>query len=260
MSNSDDSDHEPLSKDLDPGSDVPLEVASNSSNRQRMSARLASRSGSCTAEADFLIARLQQQGISSAPGLPLSQLRELSDQVSGAVPQTMPAVPVSSPERSGQGRGRSRGGRRTRKSSPPGARPSKKSTPSQAHQPGSIANQPLTDGSLASSLQSLASSMLSIDARLQFMENVSAGASTSSAIRAVLPASVPPGFMPGQVFPHPQVVAPSHSLTSALSAPPSGRPYISQAANISSWLGLKILEGKDINLISLSLSRYTRSE
>ena len=95
--------------------------------------------------------------------------------------------------------------------------------------------------------------MLFIDARLQSMENVSAEASTSSANRAVFPASVPPGFMPVQGFSHPQVVAPSHSLVSALPARPSGRPYIPQFANISSRLRSKILEGKDINLVSLIL-------
>ena len=248
MSNSDDSISEPSSEVLDPGSDVPVEEASISLRQRRQSTRVASRRGSGTAEADFLIAHLLQQGISSAPGLPLSQLRELSDQVSGAVPQNVPAASVRSPGSPGRGRGHSRGGKRSRKSSPPGARPPKKSTPSQARQPGSTANQPLTDHSLASSLQSLASSMLLIDAHLQSMENISAGASTSAAIRAVFPAPVPPG----QVAPHFQV-APSHSLASALPAPPSGRPFISHAANISSRLRSKILEGKDINLVSLIL-------
>ncbi|XP_010774836.1 uncharacterized protein [Notothenia coriiceps] len=95
------------------------------------------------------------------------------------------------------------GGKRSKKASPPGACSAKKSSTPQARssaaqqpsavqpsaaQPGSSGTQPLFDGSLVNTLQSLAS-----------------------------------------------------------------RPYIPQAANISSRLRAKILDGKDINLVSLIL-------
>nr|XP_033936301.1 putative protein TPRXL [Pseudochaenichthys georgianus] len=242
MSNSDSSEDLPFSKDLDPISDTLSEEASNSANHRRSSSRLSARSGSRSAEAEFLVAHLQKQGIT--PDLLLSQLRELSDQASGAVSQPRPAAPASSPPGRGRGRARGRGGKRLKKASPPGARPAKKSSTPQAHssgalqpstaQPGSSGTQPPFDSRLANTLQSLASSMLFIDARLQSMERGQAGASTSSAAP------------PGQDFT-------SYSLASALPAPLSGRPYIPQAANISSRLRAKILDGKDINLVSLIL-------
>ena len=45
----------------------------------------------------------------------------------------------------------------------------------------------------------------------------------------------------------------SHSLASAIPAPSIGRPYIPFAANISPRLRQKILQGKDVNLVSLIL-------
>ncbi|XP_034057253.1 uncharacterized protein LOC117536475 [Gymnodraco acuticeps] len=247
MSNSDSSEDLLFSKDLDPVSDTLSEEASNSVNHRRSSSRLSARSGSRSAEAEFLVAHLKKQGITPAPDLLLSQLREQSDQASGAVSQPRPAAPASPP---GRGRGRARGGKRPKKASPPGAHSAKKSSTPQAHssgaqqpstaQPGSSGTQPPFDGRLANTLQSLASSMLLIDARLQSMERGQAGASTSSA------APLGQDFTSGSV-------APSYSLASALPAPPSGRPYIPQAANISSRLRAKILDGKDINLVSLIL-------
>nr|XP_010778599.1 PREDICTED: uncharacterized protein LOC104953359 [Notothenia coriiceps] len=198
MSNSDNLDHEPSLEVFGPGS-APFSGLSS--------------------EADFLIARLLQQGIPTAPGLALSQLRELSDQVSSIAPQSGAAAPVSSPERSGRGRGRSRGGKKGRKSSPPGSRPPPKSTPSQARQAGSVSNTPLMESSVAGSLQSLASSMRAIDARLQALEDSITGTSTSAALRAALSASVR-GCR----------VRVSHAFQQA-----------------------KILEGKDVNLLSLIL-------
>ncbi|XP_071060142.1 uncharacterized protein [Pseudochaenichthys georgianus] len=249
MPNSDSSEDLPFSKDLDPISDTLSEAASNSVTHRRSSSRLSARSGSRSAEAEFLIAHLQKQGITPAPDLLLSQLRDLADQASGAVSQPRPAAPASPPGR-GRGRARGRGGKRLKKASPPGARPAKKSHTLQVHssgaqqpstaQPGSSGTQPPFDSRLANTLQSLASSMLLIDARLQSMEKNQAGASTSLA--------APPGqdFTTG-------AIAPVYTLTSALPAPLSGRPYIPQAANISSRLRAKILDGKDINLVSLIL-------
>ncbi|KAL3060952.1 hypothetical protein OYC64_009210 [Pagothenia borchgrevinki] len=197
MSNSDYSENELFQEDLDHGCDVLPEIASTSSSYRRTSTRLVSRSGSRTAEADLLTSQLQQQGISPAPGLPLSQLRELSDQVSGVVPQLRPAAPTGSPGRPGRGHG----GKRTRKASPPGAHPSKKKTSSpgcpNAYEPGSTLSQPPIDNSLANTLQSLANSMQIIDARLQSLERASAGASTSSTTSATLSAMALPGFVPG---------------------------------------------------------------
>nr|XP_033965474.1 putative protein TPRXL [Pseudochaenichthys georgianus] len=231
MSNSDSSEDLPFSKDLDPVSDTLSEEASNSANHRRSSSRLSARSGSRSAEAEFLVAHLQKQGITPAPDLLLSQLRELSDQASGAVSQPRPAAPASPPGR-GRGCARGRGGKRLKKASLPRARPAKKkisSTP-QAHssgaqqpstaQPGSSGTQPPFDSRLANTLQSLASSMLLIDARLQSMERGQAGASTSSA--------APPGqdFTSG-------TIAPSYSLASVLPAPLSvlaGRPTRGQFA------------------------------
>nr|XP_033958140.1 uncharacterized protein LOC117460704 [Pseudochaenichthys georgianus] len=95
--------------------------------------------------------------------------------------------------------------------------------------------------------------MLLIDARLQAMDKGPIGASTSSANWASVPASLPTGFMPGLGGFPPQIIAPPHSLASALPAPHSGRPHIPQSAHISSRLRAKILEGKDINLVTLIL-------
>lgn len=234
MSNSDYPENELYQEDLHHGSDVLPEVASTSSSYRRTSTRLVSRSGSRTAEADLLTSQLQQQqGISPAPGLPLSQLHELSDQVSGVFPQLMPAAPAGSHGRPGRGRR----GKRTRKGSPPEAHPSKKKTSSpacpNAYEPRSTLSQPPIDNSLANTLQSLANSMQIIDTRLQSLERASAGASTSSPTSATLSAMALPGFVPGQAPTFPHIVASPHSLASALPAPPSGRPYIPQAANIS---------------------------
>ena len=259
MSNSDYSENKLFQEDLDPGSDVQPEVASTSSSYRRTSTRLASRSGPRTAEADLLTSQLQQQGISPAPGLPLSQGRELLDQVSVVVPQPMPAAPAGSPGRPARERGRGCGGKRKRKrkSGPPGAHPSKQKTSSPArpnvYQTVSTLSQPPIDNSLANTLQSLANSMQIIDARLQSLERASAGASTSSTTRAAHSAMALPGFMPDQAPTFPHTEASPHSLASAIPAPPSGRPYIPQAANIPPRLRSKILEGNDINLVSLIL-------
>ena len=101
------------------------------------------------------------------------------------------------------------------------------------------------ESSVAGSPQTPASSMIAIDARLQAPENSVSGASTSAALRAALPAPVPPG----QGVPRIPVIAP-YSLASALSAPPSGKPFFFQAANISSRLKVEILVGKDVILLS----------
>ncbi len=61
-----------------------------------------------------------------------------------------------------------------------------------------------------------------------------------------------PASMFNQPFTFTQQAA-QHSVTSAIPAPPLGRPYIPQAANISAGLRSKILQGKDINLVSLTL-------
>ena len=105
---------------------------------------------------------------------------------------------------------------------------------------------------MASALQSLDSSIRAIDARLQAIEDSGTGASTSVALRAALAAPVPLGFS-GQGVPRIPAAAHPYSLASALPAPPAGRPFISQAANISTRLRSKILEGKDVNLLSLIL-------
>lgn len=197
MSSSDFSENDPFQEDPDPGPDMLADTASTSSSYRRTSIRLLARSGAAsrTAEAELLTSQLQQQGIVPAPGLPLSQLRELSDQVPLVAPQPMPAAPAGLSDRPGCGRGRGRGGKRTRKSSPPAAPPSKKTTPSQprpiADQPVSTFNQPYMDNSLANTLQSLADSMQRIDTRLQSLERVSAEASTSATTRAVLSAMAP---------------------------------------------------------------------
>ncbi|XP_034086278.1 uncharacterized protein LOC117555511 [Gymnodraco acuticeps] len=222
MSTTEGSDNEAFPQDLDPDSDIPPGVSSISSSQWRTSSRLASRGESRTAEADFLISHLRRQGISAAPDLPLSQLRKLSDQVPGAASQPRAAAPANSPanspERPERGRGRSRGGKRTRKRSPPQARPEKKrkSNFPQSHpSAGQLGSLGNQDDSLANTLKNLASSMRGINAHLQAMDKGSARASTSSANWGDAPAQ---GLRPGQ-----------------------------------GQLRAKILERKDVNLVSLIL-------
>ena len=210
MSSSDFFENDPFQEDPDPGPDMLADTASTSSSYRRTSIRLLARSGAAsrTAEAELLHSQLQQQGIVPAPGLPLSQLRELSDQVPLVAPQPMPAAPAGLSDRPGCGR--RRGGKRTIKSSPPAAPPSKKTTPSHARpiadQPVSTFNQPYMDNSLANTLQSLADSMQRIDTRLQSLERVSAEASTSATTRAVLSAMAQPVLTPGQALPVPHTL------------------------------------------------------
>lgn len=56
-----------------------------------------------------------------------------------------------------------------------------------------------------------------------------------------------------QSFSFTLIQAAQHSLASAIPAPPLGRPYIPQAANVSARLRSRILQDKDINLVSLIL-------
>lgn len=89
---------------------------------------------------------------------------------------------------------------------------------------------------LLSSLQSLTSSVQAIDSRPQVLENG----------QRFLSSTFP-------VHPTPSTSLPDHTLSSATPASSSGRPYIPFAANISQRLRDKILQGKEINLLSIIL-------
>ncbi|KAI9546145.1 hypothetical protein NQZ68_029380 [Dissostichus eleginoides] len=62
------------------------------------SCRSVACSSSPAAEADLLLSKLQQQGITPAPGLSLHQLRRLADQATGSVPQLESAAPAGYPQ------------------------------------------------------------------------------------------------------------------------------------------------------------------
>ncbi|KAF3843873.1 hypothetical protein F7725_002722, partial [Dissostichus mawsoni] len=174
-------------------------------------------------------------------------LRELAALATSRLPSQEsadPAGPLAEP---------SRGGKRSCKSAYAEAPPAKKKTSLLANPPtpGSSAEQQPPDTSVITSLQSLANSLHNIDARLQSLE--SASTSASSTITAAQSSMMLPGPSHFQPISLPQDGAIAHSLASANLAPPLGRPYMPKAANISTRLRAKILQGKDINLVSLFL-------
>ena len=102
-------------------------------------------------------------------------------------------------------------------------------------------------------LQSLLSSMQAIDARLQSLEKIQASATpTASGNPLSLPSAKAPAHAPQPCIYSASTVL-NHSLDSAIPSPMLGRPYVPIGANISSRARSKILQGKDVNLISLIL-------
>ncbi|XP_060936184.1 uncharacterized protein LOC133012222 [Limanda limanda] len=239
MSDSDDNDPQEV---FDPSADLLLEIASNSSGGRRKSLRLAEQHpGSRTDEADMLIAQLRDQGITPAPGLLPAQLRDLADYVSlQPGPSSVPSNPADFSAAPARGR------KRTRKAAPSKAPTAKISNP--PARPRAPAPIPAPGDMLTTTLQSLASTLQNIDNRLETLENAAHFASSSN--------TSAPQFSLAQTATHTLSLPsenPQHTLASAVPAPGIGRPYIPQAANISARLRSKILQGKDINLVSLIL-------
>ena len=103
-------------------------------------------------------------------------------------------------------------------------------------------------------LQSLLSSMQAIDARLQSLEKIQASATpTASGNPLSLPSAQAPAPHALQSCIYSASTMLNHSLDSAIPSPMLGRPYVPIGANICSRARSKILQGKDVKLISLIL-------
>ncbi|CAB1426195.1 unnamed protein product [Pleuronectes platessa] len=181
MSDSDNNDPQEI---FDPSTNPLQEIASNSSGGRRRSLRLAeSRSGSRTDEADILIAQLRDQGITPAPGLLPAQLYELADYASlqpgpSSHPMSIPSNPADFSAAPARGRKRTR---KTASSKAPTAKISNLPTCSRAP-----ASTPGPGDLLTTTLQSLASTLHSIDNRKETLENAAHFASSSANISAPL--------------------------------------------------------------------------
>ncbi|XP_024128071.2 uncharacterized protein LOC112146462 [Oryzias melastigma] len=213
------------SSDCDP---VPVSVpgvpdgASDSSPGPafRRSSRLAS-----LRESDVRL-QLASVNVTPAPGLGADQIQELAG-LAGFRDEGSP-VPAASAPHAPAARGR----KRTSKScsrAPPG----KRTAPRSASSP-----PPSSQPDLATSLQALSSSLQSIDRRLRVLEG--------SALPVSRPADVSPDALaiPGTS---------SFSLSTAVPAPSMAHAYVPLAANVSPRLRSRILQGKDVNLVSLLL-------
>ena len=266
---SDDESYDPLC--LGPSGELLLEVAPSPSS-QRRSARLAP----SQSDHQSLLSNLRAQGINPAPGLGLSQLQELASLIDFS--DSAAASPVSAGETAHSAVAQ-RGRKRTRKSDPPrqktgtssrrlpasstrgistaaaasspdhagaaaaaGTAAPAPSYPAPIHAAAPMATvsfaSPAPQDAVLSTLQSLVRSVQGIDSRLQLLEHRQDQA---------LPQPHPMPTASTSAVPQ------SHSLASAIPAPSLGRPYIPFAANISPRLRQKILQGKDVNLVSLIL-------
>ncbi|XP_029927907.1 uncharacterized protein LOC115373572 [Myripristis murdjan] len=224
--------------------------ATPAASTSRRSNRIAAQSESASQIRETLRAR----GITPAPGLELSQLQDLAS--NGVVCETPVRVqrPASSGPAAAPGRKRTR---KTHHLAPQAKRKRASAVSAPPDHPDAALHAP--DVALTSTLQSLVNSMNAIDARLQCLENAQAS-SSSSAMFSVPPLLHPPApVMAPAPVPQPSSSfatapdVPQHSLASAVPAPTIGRPYVPFGANISPRLRSKILQGKDINLISLIL-------
>uniref|UniRef100_UPI0037E76AD8 uncharacterized protein n=1 Tax=Semicossyphus pulcher TaxID=241346 RepID=UPI0037E76AD8 len=181
-----DSDLDQLAEDPDLGGDVLPEIASISPNSLRRSARLAVRDSPSKGEAGFLMSQLHGRGITPAPGISLSQLRELAElsnyeQGECSYRTEQPAASIiSSPVPT-------RGRKRTRKSGPSQAPQPKRrivSCRSPSHAEPTNPRHSSSDSFLVSTLQALNKSMGNIDARLRALENASSATSSSATTSA----------------------------------------------------------------------------
>ncbi|XP_039668973.1 uncharacterized protein LOC120566512 [Perca fluviatilis] len=207
-----------------------------SSDGVRRSSRLATLQSPCPggAASDGLILQLRNRGIVAASGLPSPDLRELAAQAGSISPVPSPPAPAAV-------RGRKRSAKAI---ALPRAPPKKRGAAplSQAAVAG-VPSGSFDTSLILASLQSLAGSLQSMDARLQSIEASPAFIRSTTATTAVASLSLPAHGFP----------LPEFSLATSAPAPFLGRPYIPAAANISAHLRAKILQGKDVNLVSLIL-------
>ena len=181
-----------------------------------------------------------------APGLLPSQLRELADCASqqpgpSSHPEDDPTIPGDFSGAPVRGRKRARKAASSKKLA---AKISHTATRSYVSAPTSAPANILT-----TTLQSLANTLHNIDNRLENLENAANAASYSANI-SVPQVSLARTGTHTSTLPSETI---AHSLASAVPVPAAGRPYMPQSANISARLRAKILQGKDINLISLIL-------
>ena len=233
------------------------EVASGSSCGPRRSSRLVHQGDSGAVQEVSLLSQLQVRGINPAPGLSLPQLRDLMDLVAGGAPVGEPPSELGSSAAAGRA-APSSGRKRTRKSGPPPAPPSKRGTAAPlAHSPArassGVPGRSAADDSVGTALLSLSSVISSIDARLQSLENASATAASSGTVAAARAFTLQPAPSTSQPSTSFQAAGVPHTLASAVPAIPMGRPFIPSAANVSQRLRAKILQGRDINLVSIIL-------
>ena len=234
--------------ELDPGSDGPggcldVEASTGSPDGVRRSSRLTAVSGSLSGEADRMSSRLRDRGVVAAPGVLSPELRELAALGDCLSPAPSVATPVAS------GRGR----KRTKKADPPARAPAKRRAAAALSQPADTAvpGGSSDSGLILASLQSLAGSMQAMEARMRAVESM-AGGGVSGTITTALASLSVPAVVGVQPVPSPSVEH-CHSLATAVPSLSLGRPYIPVSANISSRLRSKILQGRDVNLVSLIL-------
>ncbi|XP_062413945.1 uncharacterized protein LOC134105355 [Pungitius pungitius] len=139
--------------------------ASSPASGRRKSARLTGRSGSATDERVIILTQLQERGVVPAPGLPLSQLRDLVKLTAGE--ERIDSSPPPAPGR-----------KRTRKSGPKEATQAKRgNTTTRAKAPAATAGTSGSDDTVVSNnaviatLQTLVNTMGTIEARLQHLSN-----------------------------------------------------------------------------------------
>ncbi|KAL7372850.1 hypothetical protein ABVT39_023091 [Epinephelus coioides] len=243
-----DSNLDPVPEDFNPGLVTLPEIAATPPSCRRRSTRLAQRDGSPSDESEHLLSQLQDHGIFPAPGLPLSQLHGLAVEAAHHNPAetSLPSAHASNAP-AGSSAVPAHGRKRTRKSGPSKAPQPKKTTPA------ALTSSSTSGNTLVSTLQSLANFMSNIDARLRALETTSAPVSFSVTLTGVQASMLQPAFTPSQPSLSTPPEASHHSLATAIPVPPLGRPFIPYAANISPRLKAKILQGRDVNLVSLIL-------
>ncbi|XP_068584257.1 uncharacterized protein [Cebidichthys violaceus] len=208
--------------------DADMNDAASFTSTTRRSARIATRHEETGLEIQEM---LTAQGINPAPGLDVSQLRSLANEVGlGSPAQDEPITAAPGRKRA----------KKTHHGAPPAKRKAGASSSAQLNQ----------SPDLSATLQLMVNSIQAIDARLQSIEDNQASSSSARNSAQNLQYVTPPAPAPQQAF---DLILPQHSLASAIPNPFPGRPYIPSGANILPRLRAKILQGKDINLISLIL-------
>nr|XP_040033418.1 uncharacterized protein LOC120819784 [Gasterosteus aculeatus aculeatus] len=186
------------------------EPASSPPSGRRRSTRLTRRSGSTTNEREEILTQLQNRGVTAAPGLPLSQLRDLVKHTAGGE-RSDPSPPPAP------------GRKRTRKSGPiqpPQAR--RRKTATRSNSPPTTAGTSGPDAVVIATLQTLVNTMGTIEAHLQHLGDRQPTPSTSFGA-GIQDSRGPMAGMVVQPSTSAQGEAAQHSLASAVPDRPQDR-------------------------------------